>query len=161
MNAPISFFCAGVNSSALAGAPVQATPRKAAARPNAVVSFIRLSRLRPRLRADRPYSQAASLRATIATLLWPWTLFLADFRDRVFPRDGAEPGHLGVELKLDRSGRPVALLTDYDFRPPVGRLHLRHPGDVFLRAGPRLLVLKVIFLPVDEHHDVSVLFDRT
>ena len=54
MNAPISCFCAGVNSSALTGAAVQATPTKAAARPKTVVSFIQLSRLRPRPQGRPP-----------------------------------------------------------------------------------------------------------
>src|SRR5271165_3441162 len=104
MKAPNSCFCAGVNSSALAGAARQAAPASAAARPRAVISFIRFSRLRrSSFTGSRAFHRRRPIGATIATLLWLWSLFLADFRDRVFPRDRAEPGHLGVELQFDRA----------------------------------------------------------
>ena len=44
---------------------------------------------------------------------------------------------------------------------PVSIIHFNQPLRVFFGAGLRLLVLQIIFLTVDEHHDVGVLLDRT
>ena len=43
---------------------------------------------------------------------------------------------------------------------PCDLLHLGLPLEVLLGAGLGLLVLQVIFLAVDEQHDVGVLLDR-
>src|SRR5476649_2666242 len=71
-------------------------------------------------------------------------------RQRVFFGEIAEAGQLGLELQLDRPGRPVALLAEDHFGAAVRALHIRHPGDMLGRAGARLLVLQIIFLAEDE-----------
>src|SRR5208337_3787759 len=153
MNAPSSCFCAGVKSSArVGGANEAAAAASAAARLRAAVSFMQISQLRRRAMARSP-PVAVQETANCGVFL------LTDFRDRVFPRQRTEPGHLGVELQFDRAGGAMPLLADDHLGPAVRALHLAHPGDVLLGAGPRLLVLEIIFLAEDEQHHVGVLLD--
>ena len=64
------------------------------------------------------------------------------------------------KLELHGAGRAVALLADDDFGAAVHLLHLALPGEVLGRAFLGLLVLEVVFLAIDEEHDVGVLLDR-
>src|SRR5208337_184032 len=147
MKAPSSCFCAGVNSSARAGAADVTAPARVAARPRAAISFMPNSKLRKRAGA-RHDIRLPALKGDDWHFFVSARRLLADFRERVFPSQRAEPGHLGVELQLDGSGRPVALLADDDFGAAVGAFHLRHPVDVLLGARPRLPVLEIVFLAI-------------
>src|SRR5271165_1334212 len=101
MNAPSSCFCSGVNESARAGrAEDIAPPARATARPRAAISLMPDSKLRTRAESVVWFDSAligARLRPCVSS-----PRSLPDFRDRVFPRQRTEPGHLGVELQFDR-----------------------------------------------------------
>src|SRR4051794_38721474 len=75
-------------------------------------------------------------------------------------REVAEPRDRGFERQIDGAGRAVALLADDDFGLAVREVHVQPPFLVLGRARARLLHGEVVFLAIDEQHDVSVLLDR-
>src|SRR5215831_9498491 len=76
-------------------------------------------------------------------------------REIVEARDGR------LELQVDGARGAMALLADDHLGLAMGGFHLALPLDVLVGAGPRLLVAQVIFLSIDEEHDVGVLLDRS
>src|SRR5258708_4701055 len=79
-----------------------------------------------------------------------WALATSRLGRRLARREVVEPRVFLLEEQLHRPGRAVALLAD---------AQLGEPFDVFV--GLRVDGAIVELLPVDEAHDVGVLFDRT
>src|SRR3981189_1930450 len=73
----------------------------------------------------------------------------------------AEPRELALELQFNRSRRSMALLGDNDFSLAKSEIHFHPPFFMLRRAHLGFFVLQIIFLAVDEQHDVGVLLDRT
>jgi hypothetical protein len=71
----------------------------------------------------------------------------------------AEPGYFSVKLKIDSAGRSMPLLTDNYLSFSVYCSHLILPFLVFGSPGTRLLVHQIVFLTVDEQHDIRVLLN--
>src|SRR5260221_14558296 len=65
-----------------------------------------------------------------------------------------------VEEELDLVGGAMAMLLDQDLGAVMHPLKFLHPLVVFGGAGLGFARLQIIFLAVDEHHHVGVLFDR-
>ena len=79
----------------------------------------------------------------------------------LFVREIGEARHLGLEGEFDGAGRAVALLADDDFGLAVRPLHAPPAISTNSSVPSRgCLLLQIIFLAEDEHHDVGVLLDR-
>src|SRR6185312_3687889 len=81
-------------------------------------------------------------------------------RQMVVGSEIAETGYARLELKFDGAGRAVALFADDHLGLAVHERHVEHPFLVFRSTRAWLLVGEIIFLTIDEHHDVGVLLDR-
>ena len=63
-------------------------------------------------------------------------------------------------MQFDDAGGAVTLLADDDFGNTGHPVHLLLPFEMLGRVGPGLGAPEIIFFPIDEQHDVGVLFDR-
>ena len=81
----------------------------------------------------------------------------------------AEMGETLLEMHIDRPHRAMALFRDDHLGLVLGSLKLGKLGVILdvelLLALPqvafRLLLAEVIFLAIDEQHDIGILLDRT
>src|SRR5690606_20343258 len=64
-----------------------------------------------------------------------------------------------LEAELDRASGAMPLLGDDDLGASAHGRDLGLPFEEFLGARLRLPVAEIIFLSIDEHHDVGILLD--